>query len=136
MYGLRLRVFLAVARRQILGSSGEKKREFSRPLPPPHPSGSLSFWVWGPPFGTPPSGSGLKGVSLSLVEEWLGQKTRTLILTEVGLAKVGQPNFGQRRSIKVGQSRSNKDGQTRFGQSRHQPFWHVGNPLIESSRMR
>ena len=41
---------------------------------------------------------------------------KTLKLTKVGLAKVGQS-----RSIKVGQSRSNKDGQSRFGQSRSQP---------------
>ena len=70
--------------------------------------------------------------------------TETLKLAEVGLAKlglakVGHPNFGQSRSIKVGQSRSNffgrrfgqsrigqsrsnKDGQSRFGQSRSQPL--------------
>ena len=38
-----------------------------------------------------------------------GQKTESPIL-----AKVGHPNFGQSRSIKVDQSRSNKDGQSRY----------------------
>ena len=34
-----------------------------------------------------------------------GQKTETPILAKVGLAKVGHPNFGQSRSIEVGQRR-------------------------------
>ena len=38
---------------------------------------------------------------------FLGSNTKTLILAKVGLAKVGHPLFGQSRSIKVGQSRSN-----------------------------
>ena len=53
----------------------------------------------------------------------LQENAETGKLAKVGLAKVGHPNFGksrsikvgQSRSIKVGQSRSNKDGQSRFG---------------------
>ena len=37
-----------------LGRLCEKKSAKNRPLS--HPLGALSFWVWGPPFGTPPSG--------------------------------------------------------------------------------
>ena len=36
----------------------------------------------------------------------VGQHRKTLKLAKVGLATVGHPNFGQSRSIKVGQSRS------------------------------
>ena len=43
----------------------------------------------------------------------------------VGLAKVGHPNFGQSRSIKVGQS-LNFFGQSRFGQSGSQPSLQAG----------
>ena len=79
------------------GGRGKKKREILGP----------------PPFRAPPFGA----------PKWLffcaffilcshfffekeGQKTETPILAKVGLSKVGHPNFGQSRSIKVGQSRS------------------------------
>ena len=59
-------------------------------------------------------------------QNFLGPNTKTPILAKVGLAKVGlakvgHHNFGQSRSIKVGQSRSKFFGQSRFGQSRSQP---------------
>ena len=60
------------------------------------------------------------------VEGWLGQKTKTPIWAKVGLAKIGHPNFGQSRSIKVGQSRSNFFCQSRFGQSQIAKVANVG----------
>ena len=102
--------------------------------------GALFVWVWGPhPSGPTCLGlRTLRGPTLQAPPEGClffhaffvfssccsffffekeGQKTETPILAKVGLAKVGHPNFGQSRSIKVGQSRSFFF----FGQSRSQP---------------
>ena len=138
----------------------EKKREILRPptlRPPtlrgptlrghtfsrfgPHPSGPHFFKVGPAPFGAtplvvPPFGAKRVlvlpcfFVVLSFFEKQ--EKTETVKLAKVGLAKVGHPNFGQSRSIKVGQSRSNFFGQSRFGQSRigqsrSQPLFLVHN---------
>ena len=80
--------------------------EDMNPKPGRHPSGHHPS---GPPRGAPPFGVALKGVPapLSLLEGWLGQKTKTPIWATIGLAKVGHPNVGQSRSIKVGQTRPN-----------------------------
>ena len=91
-----------------------------------------------PPFGAPPFGAPPLGAQFL----WFGSSTlrarcfvlpyfhlvietpiwtrhlKTLKLAKVRLAKVGHPNFGQSRSIKVGQSRSEFLGQSWFGQSR------------------
>ena len=63
-----------------------------------------------------------------------GQNTETLKLAKVGLAKVGHPNLGQSRSIKVGQSRSNflaKVGLPKVGQIR---MAKVGLAKVDLSR--
>ena len=75
--------------------AGEEKK--TRNFGPPSLRGPT---LRGPTFGARAERS---SANLLLVEGWLGQKT---ILAKVGLAKVGHPNFGQSRSIKVGQSRS------------------------------
>ena len=88
------------------------------------------FWIG----GNQPSGNNRSGAPLLSgpyptllpskgVFEQEGRKSETPILAKVGLAEVGHPNFGQSRSIKVGQSRSNfwasvGYGQSRIGQSR------------------
>ena len=90
----------------------EKKRE----IVAPHPSGPHLFYVRGaPPFGAPPLGvpplgaqkGACSSMFFSLFCLFLKQEnTETVKLAKVGLAKVGHPNFGQSRSIKDGQSRS------------------------------
>ena len=122
---------------------GERKNREILGTPPfrASPFGAPFFWVFKtPPFGASPFGAFFCAFfapccSVFFIKEKTeGQKTETPILTKVGLARVGQPNFGQSRSIKVGQnrsqffgqsrigqSRSNKDGHSRFGQSRSQP---------------
>ena len=86
----------------------------------PPPFGDAFFWDWGPNFSGPHP-LGLDGCDFFFLRFHLvvllfccfvvfeeGQKTKTLKLAKVGLAKVGHPNFGQSMSIKVGPS-----GQTR-----------------------
>ena len=98
-----------------------RKREKKREILGPPPFGA-------PPFGSPPFGAPFFKrvlvlpcffVVLSFFEKQ--ENTETVKLAKVGLAKVGHSNFGQSRSIKVGQSRSYFFGQSRFGLSRSQP---------------
>ena len=95
-----------------------------------------------------PPGSTLRGHTLGGSPFGLKNRKINTKLAKVGLAKVGHPNFGQSRSIKVGQSRSkffgqsrfgqsrigqsrsNKDGQSRFGQSRSQPRSHANSSQV------
>ena len=107
------------------------------PLPPPFRSFCVSLGVFSwkclkrrdPEMCT----FGVLGLSC-------GQNTEKLKLAKVGLAKVGHPNFGQNRSIKVGRSRSiflwssDINGVTRVGAS--QLRWTCGSFCLARHTIR
>ena len=110
-------------RKKIVAGEGKKREILGHPLAA-HPSGpptlrGLTLRGGAPPFGGRAQ-RGLPRPSPKWRDGW-GTKTNTPILAKVDLAKVGHPNVGQSRSIKVGQNRSKFFGQSRFGQSRSSP---------------